>query len=46
MSEWIVYLIGVSISADGRYKRRSKNMKNNSKYSIGMWLLYVMQITQ
>lgn len=30
----MLYIIGVSISADGRYKRRSKNMKNNSKYYL------------
>lgn len=34
MSEWILHLMSVSISADGRYKRRSKNMKNNSKYYL------------
>lgn len=34
MSEWMLYIIGVSFFADGVYKRRSKNMKNTSKYYL------------
>lgn len=30
----MLYIIDVSISADGRYKRRLKNTKNNSKYYL------------
>lgn len=30
----MLYIIDVSISADGKYKRRLKNMKNNSKYYL------------
>lgn len=37
MSEWMLYVIGVIFPADAIYKRRSKNMKNTSKYYLSEW---------